>query len=161
MIVTIQMIHETENSTLSHLFIDGERQCFILEDGYRDKKINGETRIDGGRYKLDLRLSSPMADRYNAKFADIWHAGMLWLRDVRDFEWIYLHIGNRVEESEGCLLVGEDALWDGENWKLGHSTRAYKALYPKLLHALNDGDQEVWVDVIRNCLTPTVSPRPR
>lgn len=46
----LQEIGTTQNSTGSHLLIDGRPFCFTVEDGYRDKKIKHETRIPAGKY---------------------------------------------------------------------------------------------------------------
>ena len=67
---------------------------------------------------------------------------MLWVRDVPNFEYILIHCGNTDEHTAGCLLLGDSQ----ENNQLvddgfiGKSTQAYKRVYPKILKALNNGE---------------------
>ena len=43
------------DTTLGLMFLDGEFECFTLEDEYRAEKIKGETRIPAGTYKVEKR----------------------------------------------------------------------------------------------------------
>ena len=45
-------VAQGKESTLSHLYIDGIFQCFLLEDKIRDKKIMHKTAIPEGIFKL-------------------------------------------------------------------------------------------------------------
>ena len=65
------------------------------------------------------------------------HKGMLWVRDVPNFEYILIHTGNTDEHTAGCLLVG-DTQKDGFT---GASTSAYKRIYPPIAEALESGDE--------------------
>ncbi|NIP88730.1 MAG: hypothetical protein GWN84_03285, partial [Gammaproteobacteria bacterium] len=40
------------------------------------------------------------------RFADI-HEGMLWIREIPNFEWVYLHCGADHEDTAGCPLLGD------------------------------------------------------
>ena len=84
-----------------------------------------------------------MANRYDNNYSDIGHAGMLWLKDVPEFEYVYMHIGNSHENTEGCLLVNYTAYLDPANGggSGGRSVAAYKDLYKKIYPVLEMGEQ--------------------
>jgi hypothetical protein len=100
----------------------------------------GETRIPAGRYQITLRSVGGFHQRYSDKFPDM-HKGMLWVRDVPNFEYILIHIGNTDEHTAGCLLVGQTADMKGF---IGRSTDAYKDIYPPIAEALVEGE-DVWI----------------
>jgi hypothetical protein len=126
------------------LCIEGMFECFTLEDPIRLEKIPGETAIPAGRYQIKMRNEGTMVKRYKEKFH--WHGGMLWLQDVPGFEWVYIHIGNYVRDTEGCILVGEKPVTDPLLPMIGSSTGAYVLLYKEIERALNAGE-EVWISV--------------
>jgi hypothetical protein len=66
------------------------------------------------------------------------HKGMLWLRDVPGFEWVYIHIGNTDDDTEGCILVGETI--DYESGFMGRSVKAYRYIYPLIATAIEIGE---------------------
>lgn len=131
-----------EKHTKSVLLINGHFQCFLLEDGPREKKVYGETRIPAGVRRITLRTEGGMHEKYKNRFGS-WHKGMLWIRDVEEFEYIYLHIGNTPEETLGCPLTGFKVDADSQN--IEQSTAAYKHIYPKIAQAILDGE-EVWIE---------------
>ncbi len=134
-----------QDSTLSHIYVDGERECFGLEDERRTVKVKGETCIPPGRYEIKLRAEGGMHARYAERFPEE-HKGMLWLQDVEGFTYIYFHIGNRDDHTDGCILTGTVPviLPDGE-FEVARSKDAYLALYAKVIAAMDDGP--VWVHV--------------
>ena len=128
-----------DDTSLSLLWIDKVFECFGLEDERREVKVAGETRIPPGTYRITLRDEGGMTGRYRARFPDM-HQGMLWLRDVPGFEWVYIHIGNTEDHTEGCLLVGQGCDTGGDQWRVSRSAAAYKALYHNVLDAAVVGD---------------------
>lgn len=119
------------------------RLCFTCEDEYRLKKVARETRISAGRYRITLRTAGGMSTRYATRFGSM-HKGMLWLQDVPGFSWIYIHIGNDDDDSEGCILVGEST--NETALTIQQSTSAYKRVYRQLARAITDGE-EVWLTI--------------
>lgn len=99
-----------------------------LEDIGRDKKIRHETRIGTGTYSLELRNQGGMTGRYKIRFP-LMHKGMLWVRNVKGFQYIYLHIGNQHKDTSGCLVVGTHT---SGLWKLVKSVIAYRKVYQQL-----------------------------
>ena len=106
MLIKIKRLNTTKHSTIGTLSIDGEFECFTLEDPYHAVKVKGNTRIPNGIYKLGLRTEGGLHERYSEIFGND-HKGMIWLRDVPNFTYIYIHIGNTHEHTAGCPLVGD------------------------------------------------------
>jgi hypothetical protein len=65
--------------------------------------------------------------------------------DVPNFEGIRIHTGNKPEDTEGCILVGEDATTLTDAW-IGQSKAAYNDLLPKINAAIAAGE-EVWITI--------------
>jgi hypothetical protein len=106
----------TSTSTISELFLalsldpaeipagsstshgPAERQCFVLEDTVRAPgvKIAGETAIPAGRYRVIVDWSSRFR-KYS-----------FHILDVPNFAGIRIHSGNTAEDTEGCLIVGQE-----------------------------------------------------
>lgn len=137
--LTIERFAFGRDSTLGELLVDGLHECFTLEDERRVEKVQGETCIPVGRYRIKLRTGGGMHARYLARFPSI-HRGMLWLQDVTDFTYVYLHIGNDESETDGCPLLGRVPviLPDGE-FRVATSTDAYLALYGRVVDAMDAG----------------------
>jgi len=119
-------------------FIDCKFKCYTLEDEFRNEKVYAETRIDDGRYRIEFRTEGDFHARYLAKFGPDFHRGMLWIKDVPNFEYVLIHIGNDDDDTAGCLLVGSSNS-NGSNF-IGASEKAYKKFYPKIADALLNGE---------------------
>lgn len=132
-----------EDCTNGILFdVTGERKflCYTLEDEERNTKVDGETRIPAGTYEVNLRKHGGFHAKYTKRFPDI-HRGMLWIRNVPDFEYILIHCGNTDEHTSGCLLVGqtqESNVIKGDGF-VGKSSAAYRQIYPAIAGALEAG----------------------
>lgn len=147
MLLTLREITSTNNSTLSGLWIDGRWHCFVIEDGPRDTKVPGETRIPGGLFNIEQRREGRFFEEYKQKFKHEW---VPWLRAVPNFEFILIHIGNFVNDTRGCLLVNYGASRAATgNWAGSQSTAAYLALYKRMDAAFKRGEA-VSIEVIRN-----------
>jgi len=122
----------------------GKREflCYTLEDEHRDEKVMGETRVPSGTYKITLRKTGGFHGRYSKKYGEM-HKGMLWVRDVPNFEYILIHTGNTDEHTAGCLIVGDSqqANFGDSNGFVGSSVNAYKRIYPKIAKALEEGEE--------------------
>ena len=142
-------ISSQKDSTNGILFdvTGGERKflCYTLEDEYREDKVAGETRIPAGTYRVTLRTTGGFHGRYVKKYGDM-HKGMLWVRDVPNFEYILIHTGNNDSHTAGCLLVGDSqqANFGSSDGMVGSSVNAYKRIYPPIAEALEQG-QEVTI----------------
>ena len=139
-------ISSQEDSTNGILFdiTDGKREflCYTLEDEHRDVKKYGETRVPAGTYNITLRTVGGFHGRYLKKYGEM-HKGMLWVREVPNFEYILIHTGNTDEHTAGCLLLGntQQANFGSSNGFVGSSVDAYKRVYPPIAEALEKGEE--------------------
>jgi hypothetical protein len=144
----VQRISSGDEATLGVMFEVSPVpafQCYVLEDQHNETKIMGETRIPAGRYQIKLRDVGGMVVRYQQRFS--WHTGMLWLQDVPGFTFVYIHVGNKDDDTEGCLLVGDGQVSNVvDRGQVSSSVSAYKRLYGKITRALNAG-AAVWITI--------------
>ena len=120
-------------------------KCYSLEDQFNEPKIPGETRIPAGRYQIKLRDEGGMIKRYKKRFS--WHKGMLWLQDVPGFEWVYMHVGNKDDDTDGCILTGDGQISNvTERGMVTTSVAAYRRLYEEIVNAIEGGEQ-VWITI--------------
>lgn len=135
------------DATLGLLMVQHETTrellCFTCEDEFRTVKVDGETRIPAGRYKIEFRESGGMHARYNVAFPKM-HKGMLWLRDVPGFTWAYIHIGNDDDDTLGCILVAEDR--NESTRSIQRSRHAYERIYPDIAAAIESGEG-AWITI--------------
>lgn len=121
----------TETSTTGTLSIDGQFECFILEDKCRNlhdnmseaeiesAKVFGKTAIPYGRYEVDFTMSN----RFKVM--------MPLLINTKGFRGIRIHSGNDETHSLGCLLCGRKR---GNN-VITESKAATNLLYTKIQSA--------------------------
>lgn len=135
----MKLLLEREKPSLTcmmgSLFVDGEFECFTLEDVPRPTKIKGETAIPAGTYKVILTMSP--------RFKKI----MPLLLNVPGFDGIRIHTGNTHADTEGCLVVGQEVGPDGES--LLRSRAAYQPLFEKMQAATAAG-QEIFIEIINS-----------
>tara|TARA_R110001632_G_scaffold67464_1_gene158444 strand:+ start:1810 stop:2277 length:468 start_codon:yes stop_codon:yes gene_type:complete len=150
MLVEIKRFSDNGKTTLSNLFINGEFQCFGVEDTKRYVKIKHETCIPNGMYDLILRNEGSFNDRYKRKYSNI-HEGMLCvvnsdnyklITESMSFQYILFHIGNSHKHSSGCYLMNDQV---NALTHIGSSSaNAYKRVYPIMAnHLINGGKIKV------------------
>lgn len=134
----------TEESTIGSLSIDGQFECYILEDkdrGLSDdmplneivaRKVYGKTAIPYGRYQVDWTLSS----RFKIM--------MPILLNVKGYAGIRIHKGNSEIDSLGCLLCGRKR----SNNAISESTFATNQLYNKIQTAKSRG-QKIYITIAK------------
>ena len=149
------MIAQSKNSTASILEYNGKFNCFIIEDGNRDVKVAGETRIDAGEYFLHKRFPTSTDwggrhyERYNKNFGHDFSL-RLWLDpdgtvDPINFTYIMVHIGNFIEDTDGCLLTNFGIQFNPSTGDFfgQKSTDAYKLLYRRMDDIWNKNPNQV------------------
>ena len=131
--------------TVGHLYADGVKLCDTLEDCVRDTnrngrfdggevKIPGRTAIPYGTYRVTLDVQSPrFRNREAYRFCD---GRLPRLLDVPHFEGVLIHIGNTADDTEGCILVGENRVVG----RLVDSTVTFRRLYGVLRAAVGRGE---------------------
>ena len=150
LLLKTRILKETDVATVSELSVNGSFFGFILEDGFRETKVPGETRIAGGRYQILQRREGKFFSNYKRRFG---HKFVPHLQDVPNFQYILIHIGNGPSDSRGCLLVGRSWGYTGNAHYIKESTFAYTQLYETIEAAFARGE-EVWIEVDR---TPVLS----
>jgi hypothetical protein len=130
---------QTEDKHTKSVFaIDGKFQCFVLEDGYNRIKVHGETRITPGTREIKLRTEGGMHQDYLAKYGN-WHKGMLWIKNVHNYKYVYIHKGNYPKDTLGCLLTNYAC--DTNKSNMSQSEVAYKKIYPIISDAILNGEK--------------------
>lgn len=137
----LKRIAKRETYTIGRLSIDGVRFCDTLEDtdrGLRQdlpvsvlkaKKKKGVTAIPTGRYRVTLAVQSPKyKDRQQYAFCN---GCVPRLLNVPAYEGVLIHIGNTPQDTEGCILVGENKVVG----KVINSTNTFYRLYERLRNA--------------------------
>ena len=119
----------TEESTIGELSVNGQFECFTLEDKVRAVKIHGKTAIPTGIYEVTITFS----DRFKKPLP--------LLLNVSNFAGVRIHSGNTAADTEGCILVGTTKAPD----KVGNSKVAFKALFEKIEAALKK--EKVFIEV--------------
>lgn len=127
----VDRFKSNDETTLGKLYIDGNFECYTLEDEFRTKKVWGETRIPAGIYEIKFRKEGRFHERYSKRFKE-YHVGMLELQSVPNFKYILIHIGNDDDDTAGCILVGKYIV----SWTLQASTIAYEHMYKQIAAAL-------------------------
>lgn len=92
----------TDGATIGHLVVDGEWECFTIEDVVRapPEKIYGQTAIPAGLYRVIVNRS----ERFSRQAGrDVF---LPLLVDVPGFEGVRIHTGNLATQTEGCILPG-------------------------------------------------------
>ncbi len=128
MILELKRMIYTPTTTIGVLRVDFKHECFVCEDLVRragDPKVPGHTAIPEGsydvvisyspRFKRDLPLVSP----------------------VPGFTGIRIHPGNSADDTEGCLLPGDQLRYDANGTPDGvlMSRGAFNRLFTKLVAA--------------------------
>jgi hypothetical protein len=125
-----------KDTTFGDLYIDGQWQCYTLEDALRAVKLAGRTAIPAGRYRITLETSP--------KFGP----NTITVNDVPNFRYIRIHAGNDDADTEGCPLVGRRVVVrDDDGGDILESRLALGALKRKIIAARNRGE-EVWITVV-------------
>ena len=137
-------IRQGKDSTLSEIYLNNQFICYGLEDIPREQKIPGSTCIPAGRYKLGFNRDGGMNGNYYDRYPKM-HRGMIEIKDIPGFSYVYIHIGNTHKETAGCLLVGTQYVFEQGDYRLEQSITAYKKLYPLLVELMVLG--EVFIEV--------------
>ena len=137
----LDRIYKGPNYTIGKLYINGVYECDTLEDVDRGltsqmsldeikyKKIYGNTAIPTGTYIVNMNTVSPkFKDRAWAKP----YNGILpRLEKVLGYEGVLIHVGNKAEDTLGCILVGENKI----KGQVINSTATFHELMTVLLKA--------------------------
>lgn len=141
----IVRVAQGKNSTLSHLYLGGIFQCYLLEDKIREIKIPKQTAIPTGTYKLIVNTWGGMNVKYQ-NFFDNMHQGMIEIEGLPNFDYVYIHMGNTIEQTAGCPLCGFGFEFSNGEYSVIQSKDAYKIIYPKLLAAARSKNNSISIE---------------
>ena len=124
--------------TIGKLYVDGVYFCYTLEDKVRDinkngifdngeTKVQGKTAIPYGKYEV-VWAYSPRFKRYTPR-----------LLNVKSFAGVLIHAGNSHEDTDGCILLGQNKV----TGKVINSKEFVNKLYPIIKNACQKGKVEI------------------
>ena len=150
--IKVERTVKMDTYTIGKLYINVNYVCDTLEDKdrglssnmsaeqIRKLKVKGKTAIPTGRYIVDMNTVSP---RFGARAQYKFCRGKLpRLCNVPGFQGVLIHCGNTAEDTEGCLLVGNNSV-------VGHvlnSKATFNILYLRLAIADKRGEQ-IWITI--------------
>jgi len=120
---------------IGRVFINDEYFCFSIEDASRTTKIKGETCIPLGVYPLSTRFSPHFSKAYNHD--------MIWVQNVPGFEFILIHWGNTISDTEGCLIIGDKIGIVNQKDAVLNSRATYLKFYAKVINQIKAGGQSI------------------
>lgn len=120
---------------ISRVYVEGEFVCFSIEDAYRTTKIEGETCIPYGTYPLGTRFSPHFSKTYNHD--------MIWVQSVPGFEFILIHWGNTISDTEGCLIIGDKIGIINQKDAVLNSKVTYLKFYNRVINQITAGGQSI------------------
>ena len=124
--------------TIGRMEINGQYFCDTLEDtdrGLRESmtedeiaalKVKGATAIPIGTYRIDMQTRSPRFGRVLPR-----------LVSVKGYAGVLIHSGNTADDTEGCILVGENR----ERGKVLNSRATLERLLVFLRAAQAEGEE--------------------
>lgn len=148
----LMRIYKGEDYTIGKLYINGEYFCDTIEDCDRGLtqdmpleeikkiKVAGKTAIPIGTYKISLVVKSPKFSNFTKypayKFCDGYLPRLV---NVPGFEGVLIHIGNDDEDTDGCILVGENTA----KGKVLNSTSTFRKLYDIIV----ESESEISIEI--------------
>lgn len=125
--ILIERLQMDPDVTLGSMRVDDEWAAWTCEDAVRPPgtKVAGKTAIPAGTYKVVITPS--------ARFK----RDLPLLVDVPNFTGVRIHAGNTAEDTEGCILVGQDRLAKS----IGRSRLAFDALFTQIRGAIARGEK--------------------
>lgn len=141
-----------EAYTIGKMYIDGEYVCDTLEDKDRGLtsnmsvaqicgvKIKGKTAIPTGEYFVDMKTVSP---RFGGRAQYQFCKGRLpRLCNTPGYQGVLIHIGNTAQDTEGCILVGENKAVG----QVLNSTATFRKVYANL-KAADERGERIWITI--------------
>lgn len=147
--VELRRIARKAAYTIGRLYVDGKYVCDTLEDKDRGLtqddelsdikavKVKGQTAIPAGTYRVLLDVVSP---RFGGKkfYQSVCGGCVPRLDRVPGFDGVLIHVGNTAEDTEGCILVGENKAVG----KVVNSKEAFKRVWEAL-----KGDERIYITI--------------
>jgi len=120
MLVLLHRRYRLDGYSIGKLYVNGQYVCDTLEDTDRGldddmpekeiirKKVYGKTAIPTGMYHVSMdTVSSKFRSRVWAKP----YGGCLpRIQSVKGFNGVLIHVGNKPDDTLGCVLVGRNTI---------------------------------------------------
>lgn len=152
--IVVERVFTNNSYTIGHLYLaeeDGSKSfiCDTIEDTDRglddsmsvdeitSKKVYGKTAIPCGTYDIAMNVVSPKFK--SRSWAKPYDGKLPRLQNVKGFEGVLIHVGNKAEDSLGCILVGENKV----KGQVINSTKNFNKLMKILLSANDDITLEI------------------
>lgn len=138
--IKLRRIARRETYTIGKMFLDTVFFCNTLEDRDRfffgEKKVKGSTAIPAGRYEIDLNTVSP---RFGGKafYKETCEGRLPKVKNVPHFDGVLIHCGNKEDDTDGCILVGENKVVG----QVINSKATFRKLAPYFNDARKKGDR--------------------
>lgn len=148
----LKRIAKQKTYTIGKLYINGVYECDTLEDTDRGlsndmsideikkKKEYGQTAIPTGSYEVTMNVVSPKFR--NRSWAKPYNGKLPRLIDVHGYEGVLIHVGNKPEDTLGCLLVGQNKI----KGQVVNSTATFHKLMEKLTEA-NENNEKIIITI--------------
>ena len=148
----LKRIAKQKTYTIGKLYIDGVYECDTLEDTDRGlsndmsideikkKKEYGQTAIPTGSYEVTMNVVSPKFK--NRSWAKPYNGKLPRLIAVPGYEGVLIHVGNKSEDTLGCLLVGQNKI----KGQVVNSTATFHKLMEKLTEA-NEKNEKIIITI--------------
>lgn len=132
--LTLKRIALRQTYTIGKLYIDDVYFCDTIEDTVRDTNKNGK--FDNGEKKIHSKTAIPYGI-YEIKwtYSPRFKKYTPQLMNVPSFEGIRIHAGNTSDDTEGCLILGENK----QVGKVLNSRATTNKFYPIIKEACSKG----------------------
>jgi hypothetical protein len=141
----LKRIFKGDKYTIGHLYINNIYFCDTLEDKVRnlpkEPKVYGETAIPAGTYEIDMNTISPKFR--NRAWAKKWGGIVPRLKNVPYFDGVLIHVGNNKDDTDGCIIVGDNQIVGG----VVNSAIQFNRLMPRLIDA-NKRGESITIEII-------------
>jgi hypothetical protein len=139
LLLTVLRNPSENGATVSEMLLDGVPECFVLEDEIREVegvpvsqwKVKGASAIPAGKYRVVLTMSN----RFKKVLPE--------LLEVPGFSGVRIHAGNDKDDTEGCLLVGQER----GSETVTRSRDAMVELMAALTGVVEQGES-VWIEIV-------------
>jgi hypothetical protein len=129
--IRLQRINTSQEGTPGDLTIDDDTfSCVTLEDPVRERKIDGDSAIPAGRYRVIVN--------YSQRF----HRLMPLLLGVPGFAGVRIHKGSTKLDTLGCILVGSKR----DGYTIHDCQEPYDYLLKHLI-AESTKERESWITI--------------
>ena len=133
---------------------EGGFLCWTLEDENRGLhqdmpitqieriKVKGKTAIPSGRYEIEWSESPKFKSR---KWAKPYGGVLPFLKNVPGFSRVCIHVGNTVDDTDGCILVG--MLKGNTRGRIFDSTKAFYDLMDFYLWPARKRNEKIYITI--------------